>query len=108
MNRALSQVSKSLFTRNIEDASLPWRFHQPTFTIYNGRTDPVEHVSHFSQKMAVHSKNVALMCKIFPSSLGPMAMRWFNGLRVNSIDSFKKLTRTFGARFINVAEFLSL
>ena len=29
-----------------------------------------------------------------------MAMRWFNGLRANSIDSFKKLTRAFGARFI--------
>ena len=55
---------------------------------------------HFNQKMAVHSKDEALMCKIFPSSLGPMEMRWFNGLRVNSIDSFKKLTRTFGARFI--------
>ena len=27
-------------------------------------------------------------------------MRWFNGLRVNSIDSFKKLTRAFGACFI--------
>ena len=40
------------------------------------------------------------MCKIFPSSLGPMAMKWFNGLRANSIDSFKKLTRAFGARFI--------
>ena len=40
------------------------------------------------------------MCKIFLSSLGPMAMRWFNGLRANSIDSFKKLTQTFGARFI--------
>ena len=51
MNKALSQVSKSPFTRNIEDASLPRRFHQPTFTIYNGRTDPVEHVSHFSQRM---------------------------------------------------------
>ena len=100
MNRALSQVSKSPFTRNIEDASLPWRFHQLTFTIYNGRTDPVEHVSHFSQKMTVHSKNEVLMCKIFLSSLGLMAMRWFNGLRANSIDSFKKLTQTFGARFI--------
>ena len=75
MNEALSQVSKSPFMRNIEDASLPQRFHQPTFTLYNGRTDPVEHVSHFSQKMAVHSKDEALMCKIFPSSLGPMAMR---------------------------------
>ena len=40
------------------------------------------------------------MCKIFPSSLGPMAMRWFNGLKANSIDSFKKLTQSFGAHFI--------
>ena len=40
------------------------------------------------------------MCKIFPSNLGPMAIRWFNGLKANSIDSFKKLTQFFGARFI--------
>ena len=100
MNKALSQVSKSPFTRNIEGASLPRRFHQPTFTIYNGRTDPVEHISHFSQKMAVHSKDEALMCKVFPSSLGPMVMRWFNGLKANSINSFKKLTQAFGACFI--------
>ena len=50
--------------------------------------------------MVVHSKDEALMCKIFPSNLGPMTMRWFNDLRANSIDSFKKLTRAFGARFI--------
>ena len=100
MNEALNQVAKSPFTRRIEGASLPRRFIQPTFSLYNGRTDPVEHVSHFNQKMAVHSKDEALMCKIFPSSLGPMAMRWFNGQRANSIDSFKKLTQSFGARFI--------
>ena len=40
------------------------------------------------------------MCTIFPSNLGPVAMRWFNDLRANSIDSFKKLTRAFGAHFI--------
>ena len=50
--------------------------------------------------MVVHSRDEALMCKIFPSSLGLMAMRWFNGLKANSIDSFKKLTQSFGARFI--------
>ena len=99
MNEALSQVARSPFTRSIEGASLPWRFHQPTFSFYNGRTDLVEHVSHFSQKMAIHSKDEALMCKIFPSSLGPMAMRWLNGLKANSIDSFKKLTQSFGTRF---------
>ena len=100
MNKALSQVSKSPFTRNIEGASLPRRFHQPTFTIYNGRIDSVEHVSHFNKRMTVHSKDKALMCKIFPSSLGPVVMRWFNNLRANSIDSFKKLTWAFGACFI--------
>ena len=60
----------------------------------------MERVSHFNQKMAVHSKDEALMCKIFPSSLGPMAMRWFNGLNANSIDSFKKLTQSLSPRFI--------
>ena len=100
MNKALSQVAKSPFTRRIEGANLPRQFHQPTFSLYNGWTDPVEHVSHFNQKMVVHSKDKVLMCKIFPSSLGPMAMRWFNGLKANSIDPFKKLTQSFGIRFI--------
>ena len=100
MNETLNQVARSPFTRSIKGVSLPRRFHQPTFSLYNGRMNPVEHVSHFSLKMIVHSKDEALMCKIFPSSLGPMAMRWFNGFKVNSIDSFKKLTQSFGACFI--------
>ena len=50
--------------------------------------------------MTVHSNDKALMCKVFPTNLGPVAMRWFNGLRVNSIDSFKELTQAFGSRFI--------
>ena len=68
--------------------------------MYNGRTDPVKHMSHFNQRMAVHSKNEALMCKVFPSSLAPVTMRWFDGLRAGSIDSFKELTRVFGSCFI--------
>ena len=67
--------------------------------MYNGQTDSVEHVSHFNQRMAVHFKNEALMCKVFLSSLGLMAMRWFDGLGTGSVDSFKELTQ-FGFRFI--------
>ena len=100
MKKALSQISKSVFTRGIEKAKLPRRFHQPTFAMYNGRMDPVEHVSQFKQKMAVHSQDEALLCRVFPSSLGPMPMRWFDGLRTNSINSFKKLTQSFCSRFI--------
>ncbi|XP_050242118.1 uncharacterized protein LOC126691080 [Quercus robur] len=68
--------------------------------MYNGQINPIEHVSHFNQRMVVHSKNEALLCKVFPFSLGPMAMRWFDSLGVSSIDSFKELTQAFGSRLI--------
>ncbi|XP_065633356.1 uncharacterized protein LOC136069111 [Quercus suber] len=100
MSRALNQISRSPFTHRIEEARLPRRFNQPTFTIYNGKTDPVEHVSHFNQRMAVYSRDEALMCKVFPSSLGPVSMRWFDRLNPNSIGFFKELTQAFGSRFV--------
>ena len=40
------------------------------------------------------------MCKVFLYSLGPMAIRWFDGPRASSIDSFKELTQAIGSHFI--------
>ena len=60
----------------------------------------MEHVSHFNQRMVVHSKNEALMCKVFPSSLGVVAMIWFDGLEEGLISSFQELTRAFGAQCV--------
>ena len=48
MSRALDQISRSPFTHRIEGAKLPQRFPQPTFTICNGWTYRMEHVSHFN------------------------------------------------------------
>ncbi|XP_075642031.1 uncharacterized protein LOC142613532 [Castanea sativa] len=104
IGKALRQISKSPFVARINRAKLPRRFSQPIFTIYNGRTDPVEHVSHFNQKMAVYSNNEALMCRVFHSSLGPVAMRWFDALAEGSLASFEELTRAFGARFITCSK----
>ena len=50
--------------------------------------------------MAVHANNEALIGKVFPSNLGPVAMRWFDALEEGSVGFFKELTRAFGARFI--------
>ena len=74
MSKALDQLSKSPFTRLIEGVTLPLRFQQPAFTFYNDNIDLVEHVSQFNQRMVVHSKNEALMYKVFPSSLGLVAI----------------------------------
>ena len=104
ISRALHQISKSSFTRRIKGGKLPRWFIQPTFTMYNGRTNPMEHVSHFNQRMVVHSKNETLMCKVFLSNLGPVTMRWFDGFGERSINSFQELTRAFGAHFVTCSK----
>ena len=44
------------------------------------------------------------MCKVISSSLGPVVMRWFDGLWANSINSFKELSRAFGSCFIKCSK----
>ena len=76
------------------------RFTFPPFNSYDGKMDLVEHVSHYIQMISLHTHNNALMCKVFPSSLGPTALRWSNGLRKGSIHNFAKLIQEFGVRFV--------
>ena len=104
MGKALHQISLSPFSKDIKKTNLLRRFTRPTFTIYDGEMDPTEHVCHYNQSMAIYSKNEALMCKIFPSSLGPIATRWFDGLQKGAIRGFDKLIRMFGARFVTCSK----
>ena len=80
ISRALRKAARSPFSDEIERAPMPSRFTRQPFNSYDGKTDPVEHVSHYIQMMSLHAHNDALMCKVFPSSLGSTALRWFNGL----------------------------
>ena len=50
--------------------------------------------------MALHLKNDALMCHMFPSSLGPIALRWFNRLEHVSIHSWDEMAEAFLSGFI--------
>ena len=100
MSCTLRKAAQSPFLDNIERAQLPSRFTRPPFNSYNVKTDSVEHVSHYIQMMSLHTHNDALMCKVFPSSLRSIALRWFNGLRKGSIHSFAELTQEFGVRFV--------
>ena len=52
----------------------------------------------------MHSRNEALTCKVFPSSLGPVVMKWFDRLDEGSISSFKELTRGFRALFVTCSK----
>ena len=75
ISRALQRAARSAFSDEIEWAPMPSRFIRPPFNSYDGKMDPVEHVSHYIHMMSLYAHNDALMCKVFPSSLDSMALR---------------------------------
>ena len=91
MSRVLRRVAQLPFSDEIEHTEISRHFNHLPFTYYDGKTNPMEHVNHYIQMMSPYSQNDRLICKVFPSSLRPMTMRWFNGLRKWSIHSFGEL-----------------
>jgi hypothetical protein len=89
--KALDLVSSSPFSEEIERARLPERFTAPQLEVYNGRTDPVAHIGHYHQRMALWRYNDPLMCRMFPSSMGEVALRWFNQLERGTIGSWSQM-----------------
>ena len=94
MSRALRKAAQSPFSDVIECMEMLRWFTRPPFTIYDGKTDPMVHVSHYIQMMLLYSHNDGLvhvshyiqmmllyshndglMCKVFLSSLGSTTMR---------------------------------
>ncbi|XP_075640519.1 uncharacterized protein LOC142612294 [Castanea sativa] len=100
MSQTLRRAARSPFSEEIERAPMSSRFTRPPFISYYGKTDSVEHVSHYIQMMSLHNHNDALICKVFPSSLRHNALRWFKGLKKGSIHSFGELIQEFRARFM--------
>jgi hypothetical protein len=50
--------------------------------------------------MALYQYNDPLMCRLFPSSLGEIALRWFNQLGKRTLSSWIQMAEAFVARFI--------
>uniref|UniRef100_A0A2N9IY34 Uncharacterized protein n=1 Tax=Fagus sylvatica TaxID=28930 RepID=A0A2N9IY34_FAGSY len=98
--RKLQQISHSPFSTRIERAKFPSKFVTPALAVYDGKSDPVGHLSRFRQAMAIHNSNNALMCRVFPSNLGEVGLRWFDRLEHGSIRLWKEMSKIFTARFI--------
>uniref|UniRef100_A0A2N9EQY4 RNA-directed DNA polymerase n=1 Tax=Fagus sylvatica TaxID=28930 RepID=A0A2N9EQY4_FAGSY len=88
------------YSAEIEQAKFPARFVPPNLAVYDGKSDPVGHLSRYWQSMALHTSNDPLMCRIFLSSLGEVGLRWFNRLDHRSIRSWQEMSESFTARFI--------
>ena len=79
------------FLEEIEKADSPRRFSISKLRVYDGISDPAYHVQHYLHSMALWIGNEPLMCKVFPSSLGDLALKWFSRLKPRSICCFREL-----------------
>ncbi|XP_074288377.1 uncharacterized protein LOC141613539 [Silene latifolia] len=93
----------SPFTDAITTVALLKGFSVLTMNIFDGTTDPRDHISQYMQKMMVTAAagvaKEACMCKGFASTLSWVALQWFVSLPNKSISSFADQVNTFNLQF---------
>ncbi|CAA7046921.1 unnamed protein product [Microthlaspi erraticum] len=91
------------FTDAIALVEMPKKFIVPSMKMYDGTTDPDNHIAQYKQRMfttaIAKEYREASMCKGFGSSLTGPALQWFTNLPNASIDSFASLTDRFVEQF---------
>ena len=68
--------------------------------MYDGSSDPYDHMLHFNQEMILNAGDDSLLCKIFPASLKGPALSWFHKLPRKSINLFNKLWAAFVSQYL--------
>ena len=66
--------------KHILDYDPPRDFSIPPFTMYDGSSDPYDHMLHYNQAMILNAGDDQLLCKVFPASLKGSALAWFHKL----------------------------
>ena len=72
----------------------------PPFSIYDGSSDPYDHMLHFNQAMILNAGDDRLLCKVFQASLKGPALVWFHKLLLGSINSFSELWAAFVSQYL--------
>ena len=70
-------------------------FSIPPFTMYDGSSDPYDHMLHYNQAMILSAGDDRLLCKVFPASLKGPVLAWFHKLPRGSINTFGELWAAF-------------
>ena len=86
--------------QHILDYDPPRSFSIPPFAMYDGSSDPYDHMLHFNQAMILKSGDDRLLCKVFPASLKGPALAWFHKHPRGSINTFGELWATFISQYL--------
>ena len=86
--------------QHILDYDPPRGFSIPPFAVYEGSSDPYDHMLHYNQAMILNAREDRLLCKVFPANLKGLALAWFHKLPRGSINSFSELWVAFVSRYM--------
>ncbi|MCI69474.1 hypothetical protein A2U01_0090736, partial [Trifolium medium] len=59
----------------------------PAMNIYDGSTDPVDHIENIEVILKYRNVRGSIKCKLFPTTLRKGAMIWYKSLPPGSVDS---------------------
>ena len=86
--------------QHILDYNPPCDFSIPPFAMYDGSSDPYDHMLHYNQAMILSVGDDRLLCKVFPTSLKGPALAWFHKLPKGSINTFSELWAAFVSQYL--------
>lgn len=83
----------------IWDAPVPENFKPPHLSVFDGKSDPMEHITTFNTRMAVVGAPDSLKCKLLTGTFSDAALRWYMNLPRFSILSYQDMTRKLTQQF---------
>lgn len=94
-----NSFADSPFVESIGFTEMPRKFSLPNMRLYDGTTDPDDHIAQYKQRMFTMSIPLhlreACLCKGFGYSLTGPALQWYTNLPNYFIASFAQLNDVF-------------
>lgn len=97
--KPFKEVSKSPFSRRIIEFSAPEHKMPTHIKLYDGSTDPQDHLNRFTGAAGHGEWPMPVWCRMFQQTLDGKARGWFDGLPPGSIDEWAAFKDQFEARF---------
>ncbi|GJV04171.1 hypothetical protein Tco_1337740, partial [Tanacetum coccineum] len=99
LSKPFKEKLKTPLTRRIIEFAGPEYVMPANITLYDGSTDPADHLNHFSMAANSGEWPMPVWCRMFQQTLDGGARGWFKSLPLNSINEWYQLREAFTTRY---------
>ncbi|GJU90373.1 reverse transcriptase domain-containing protein [Tanacetum coccineum] len=99
LSKPFKEILKTPLTRRIIEFAGPEYVMPTNITLYDGSTDPADHLNRFSMAANSGEGPMPVWCRMFQQTLDGGARGWFESLPLNSINEWYQLKEAFTTRY---------